>query len=989
MISCIAVCIPAFAQYIWPSLLETNKEQIYFEHQNYVSGEIIVKFKPSKMNLKSSAGMRSMSTFASVQWMKIKDQLLDNNITVFTIDTQEDVFQKIQQLYVDPNVEYAQPNFIYRSQIYQPNDPWFREQWGLYNTWQTILWSVGASGADIKRTQAMNIRSWGVAILTTWTIVAVIDDGVQYVHPDLSGQFRDGTNCVSNTWSPLGWCIFGYDFFAMDKDPLSYGNDTHGTHIAGIIWAKPNNSIGVAWVNPWSKIMALRVASWDVLTTSVVVKAIAFAKYNGAKIINASRWGEQSWCSYYDTALYTAIKNFPWLVIVAAGNESTEHTWTYYFYPADFNKTTICWSGLDNIIAVAASTNIDTLASFSDYGLNIQIAAPGQKILSTVYASQYGYMDGTSMAVPFVAGVASLARSFRPDLSYIEIKQVLLDSAKQISALSGYVASWRRLDAYTTLYALDNYSPSLPTLLTPGSGSDMGTWLVGFTWTASEDVWVGMSGYYIQISTGNDFANTLTWVYVYTTWYTISIATTGEYYRRVYAFDHKYNTGDWSTVSSFSITYTPDTIPPPIPTLMVPSVFSSHPRGNISFVWTPSVDTWVGTMGYLYEVLSGAMTISWTTSTTWATIHLDSWEYTRRVKAYDNNFNYSDFSSPVSFSVLRDITPETVQIDAITNTEPNTLYTSNIVTLSGINTGILISVNTWLYKLNSNWRTWVASTWYQGDTIQLALTSAVNFSTAKSMTLVYGDKNTTFTVTTKAAPPPPPSPGGWPPPTPSIPSCTSLHLICSGWVYILNPWSECQWGSLWLSCTVTWEQNSPLITNTIWSIGNIVGSPFVQELNDAYLYAYTIGITTMPTIQEANMTGTLIRKHLAKMISNFAMQTLNIVPNTGKICIFEDVSSESMEMKRYTKLACQLWLMGLDAQGIPMSIFNPNEEVTRAQFGTVLSRVLRGDTYNGSTPFYVEHLNALQKAKIMKQISTPGSKELRGFVMLMLMRTKQ
>lgn len=101
------------------------------------------------------------------------------------------------------------------------------------------------------------------------------------------------------------------------------------------------------------------------------------------------------------------------------------------------------------------------------------------------------------------------------------------------------------------------------------------------------------------------------------------------------------------------------------------------------------------------------------------------------------------------------------------------------------------------------------------------------------------------------------------------------------------------------------------------------------------------------------------------------------------------MDDENTEMKFYVKTACQLGLMWLDAKGVPVQTFNPNEEVTRAQFGTVLSRTLRGNQYNGGEPFYMLHLNALQKALIMKKIDTPANKELRWYVMLMLMRSIQ
>ena len=115
---------------------------------------------------------------------------------------------------------------------------------------------------------------------------------------------------------------------------------------------------------------------------------------------------------------------------------------------------------MDHIITVAASTNTDTLASFSDYGHTVDIAAPGKFIASTVDTDSYAYMNGTSMATPFVVGVASLARSMRPELSYLDIKHAIIDHAEYVAEFSGVVKNGKRLNAYTTLLSLDNISPT-------------------------------------------------------------------------------------------------------------------------------------------------------------------------------------------------------------------------------------------------------------------------------------------------------------------------------------------------------------------------------------------------------------------------------------------------------------------------------------------------------------------------------------------------
>lgn len=162
--------------------------------------------------------------------------------------------------------------------------------------------------------------------------------------------------------------------------------------------------------------------------------------------------------------------------------------------------------------------------------------------------------------------------------------------------------------------------------------------------------------------------------------------------------------------------------------------------------------------------------------------------------------------------------------------------------------------------------------------------------------------------------------------------------------------------------------------------GSTSWSTFSAELDNAYLYAYHIGITTMATIQTANIEWHLIRAHMAKMLVNYAVKVLGLQPNTWLNCAFNDITDQSAEMKWYIKLACQLGMMG---QGI--SDFNPNGEVTRAEFGTALSRALYGNTYNNGTPYYTSHLNALKANGIITN-TDPTLKEVRGRVMLMLMR---
>ena len=154
------------------------------------------------------------------------------------------------------------------------------------------------------------------------------------------------------------------------------------------------------------------------------------------------------------------------------------------------------------------------------------------------------------------------------------------------------------------------------------------------------------------------------------------------------------------------------------------------------------------------------------------------------------------------------------------------------------------------------------------------------------------------------------------------------------------------------------------------------------ELTGAYEYAFSKGITTMSSIDNANMYGEITRGQLAKMISNWAEKELGTKVDATKVCSFTDTNTAEGDLAAYVTKSCQMGLMG---QGI--DAFRPNSKLTRAEFGTTLSRALWGNKYEGATPYYANHLQALKDAGIMTKIETPYQLEIRGYVMLMLQRS--
>jgi len=296
-------------------------------------------------------------------------------IQVLTPNPGESTQAAISRLSAQPNVELAQPNFRYYPADIPTTDTFRSYLWGLDNTAQSVNGVVGTADADIDAPESWSI-SQGAGI-----VVAVIDSGVAYNHPDLQSQMWDGINCVDTNNVFLGGCQHGYDFSQNDKtplpDPTASWND-HGTHVAGTIAAAANNSTGIVGAAPQVKIMALKTAFY----TDEIIKAIDFAKHNGAKIINAS-FGYQG---SEDLLLKDAISNYPGLFVAAAGNYAANNDSSTHFYPCDHT--------LANIICVAATNQSDQLASFSNFGTtSVDIAAPGVNIYSTIPTSSVAFAE--------------------------------------------------------------------------------------------------------------------------------------------------------------------------------------------------------------------------------------------------------------------------------------------------------------------------------------------------------------------------------------------------------------------------------------------------------------------------------------------------------------------------------------------------------------------------------------------------------------------
>ncbi len=355
-----------------------------------------------------------------------------------------------------PDVEYAEPDYIRRASSYE-TEPYIGYLWGQHNNGQYIGEQYGSADVDINGLEASQVMTGAAS-----TTVAVIDEGIDFSHPDLSGQqWVNPDEIAGNGWDDDGNGyvddINGWDFYNWDNTVYdSYDGDAHGTHVAGTIAAKLDGQ-GVVGVAPNVKIMSLKFLGPDGGWDSDAISAIEYAAREGVKISNNS-WGGGD----YNQALKDAIDNCGCLLVAAAGNGGADgigdNNDYYPDYPASYTSP--------NILSVAAVDNQGNLADFSNYGpASVDISAPGVGIASTYPEGEYVWMSGTSMAAPHATGVAALVASLNPTLTATEIKSALLNTGKASPYTSGWTVTGKMLDAYAAVTSIapapsDTTSPS-------------------------------------------------------------------------------------------------------------------------------------------------------------------------------------------------------------------------------------------------------------------------------------------------------------------------------------------------------------------------------------------------------------------------------------------------------------------------------------------------------------------------------------------------
>ena len=430
----------------------------------YVVGEVIVKYTSNVAALRMASSPEDSQTMEMLSF-SVEGDLSDVSpgMHIASVDGDIPLETVISSLESSPFVEYVEPNYyISLSLPEEPipvdeealsalsvdfmmeqlsNDPMIGSQWGLTK--------ISADKAWKKTTGKKEI------------VIAVIDTGVDFTHPDLAANIWVNTGEIPNNGiddDGNGYIddYYGYDF--INKKPEPMDDNGHGTHVAGIIGAVGNNGVGIAGTD-WSvKIMPLKfLRSNGGGDTLAAINAINYAKSMGADIISCS-WGGEG----MSQAIGDAISQTNKLFVFAAGNGGSDAVGDNNdlnpHYPSNF--------GYQNMIVVTASDKDDRLASFANYGASkVDVAAPGVAILSTYPTSKNSYveMKGTSMATPFVSGIAGLMLAVNPSLSPSSLKSLLMQNVDKASALNGKVKSGGRVNAEKAVAAAGGGGSSVPT----------------------------------------------------------------------------------------------------------------------------------------------------------------------------------------------------------------------------------------------------------------------------------------------------------------------------------------------------------------------------------------------------------------------------------------------------------------------------------------------------------------------------------------------
>ncbi len=452
----------------------------------FVPGEALVRFKPNRaiesqmlLGLPAAGAAQASSDLTTQAVAQIPITIdrfagsdLVEGLRVARMAPAE-TLKAIDTLKSRDDVIYAEPNYILHGSA-TPNDPFFNQLYGMNLIAAPQAWDVTQGNRNI--------------------VVAVIDEGIDIAHPDL--QANIWTNPSPGSIPGISGDLHGYDFI---NNSGTIPAELHATHVAGIIGAVGDNSMGVAGVNWRTSLMSLRFisASTNSGTEADAIRAYNYVKQmrdlwassnhaQGADIraVNASYGG--GGYSQASADAINALGQSGILLIAAAGNYPQDQPIDNDIgaqYPSDYS--------LPNVISVAATDSNDNLASFSHYGAqSVLMGAPGSAIYSTIPTPQtvpYGFLSGTSMAAPQVTGAAALLCAQNPNLNVNQLRALLSFNGDLVPALQGKTLTGRRLNVFKSLQGLNEGDTIPPGTVTGLQITSQNGRSINLSWTASGD----------------------------------------------------------------------------------------------------------------------------------------------------------------------------------------------------------------------------------------------------------------------------------------------------------------------------------------------------------------------------------------------------------------------------------------------------------------------------------------------------------------------
>lgn len=384
-------------------------------------GELIVRFRDGVAEELKGAAVTSRGARRKAKARG------ESRLEKIEVGQGQDPTSVVEALRADPSVELVEPNFIITRAQATPDDARFAEQWALQSTGQ----SGGQPGSDVGA-----VAAWSVTTGSPSTVVAVIDSGIDFTHPDLrlnqwtNTREKDKGRAKDDDRNGYTDDLNGWDW--VTGSGIVRDAQGHGTAIAGVIAAQGGNQVGIAGVMWRAGLMSLRVL--DATGTGDVasaVEAIDYAAAMGARVINCS-WGTEGESQALRDAIHRAGQRGV-LVVTSAGNGGRDIDGTPY-YPSSFD--------LPNLIAVASSDQFDNLAPFSNWGATrVAVAAPGVDVLTTKMGGGYWTVSGTSASAPLVAGIAGLVNTAHPGAGAADVRRAIVEGARRVVTLEGKVSA--------------------------------------------------------------------------------------------------------------------------------------------------------------------------------------------------------------------------------------------------------------------------------------------------------------------------------------------------------------------------------------------------------------------------------------------------------------------------------------------------------------------------------------------------------------------